>query len=68
MAKKNPHLGSSFESWLDQEGIRKEVTSAAIKAIYVLADDERTAIAEARSGEFASDRDIAAFWKRHGIA
>ncbi len=33
MAKKNPHLGSSFESWLDQEGIREEVTSAAIKAV-----------------------------------
>ena len=33
MAKKNPHLGSSFESWLDREGIREEVTSAAIKAV-----------------------------------
>ena len=33
MAKKNPHLGSSFESWLDQEGIREQVTSAAIKAV-----------------------------------
>jgi predicted transcriptional regulator len=33
MAKKNPHLGSSFESWLDQEGIREEVTAAAIKAV-----------------------------------
>lgn len=33
MAKKNPYLGSSFESWLDQEGIREEVTSAAIKAV-----------------------------------
>jgi predicted transcriptional regulator len=33
MEKKNPHLGSSFESWLDQEGIREEVTSAAIKAV-----------------------------------
>jgi antitoxin HicB len=33
MAKKNPHIGSSFESWLDQEGIREEVTSAAIKAV-----------------------------------
>ncbi len=67
MAKKNPHLGSSFESWLDQEGIREEVTSAAFKAVYALTDDERAAIAEARSGEFASERDILAFWKRFGI-
>jgi predicted transcriptional regulator len=33
MAKKNPHIGSSFESWLDEEGIRDEVTAAAIKAV-----------------------------------
>ena len=34
LAKKNPHVGSSFESWLDQEGIRAEVTAAAIKAVF----------------------------------
>jgi antitoxin HicB len=33
MAKKNPHIGSSFDSWLDEEGIRKDVTAAAIKAV-----------------------------------
>jgi hypothetical protein len=33
MARKNPHLGSSFESWLDEEGIREEVTAAAIKVV-----------------------------------
>lgn len=36
--------------------------------VYVLTDAERAAIADARSGEFASERDIAAFWKRHGIS
>ena len=36
MAKKNPHLGSSFESWLDDEGIREETTAAAIKAVIAL--------------------------------
>ena len=34
LARKNPHVGSSFESWLDQEGIREEVTAAAIKAVF----------------------------------
>jgi hypothetical protein len=67
MANKNPHLGSSFESWLNQEGIREEVTAAAIKTIYELTDEEQTAIAEARRGKFASAREVAAFWKRHGI-
>ena len=33
MIKKNPHVGSSFESWLDEAGIREEVTIAAIKAV-----------------------------------
>ncbi|MGD0635210.1 MAG: Fis family transcriptional regulator [Beijerinckiaceae bacterium] len=31
--KKNPHLGSTFESWLDEKGIREEVTAAAIKSV-----------------------------------
>lgn len=29
----NPHLGSSFESWLDENCIREEVTAAAIKSV-----------------------------------
>ena len=33
MARKNPYIGSSFESWLDEEGIREEVTAAAIKSV-----------------------------------
>jgi hypothetical protein len=33
MAKKNQHIGSSFESWLDEEGIREEVAAAAIKEV-----------------------------------
>jgi len=33
VAKKNPHIGSSFESWLDEAGIREEATAAAIKAV-----------------------------------
>ena len=33
MAKKNPHIGSSVDSWLEETGIREEVTAAAIKAV-----------------------------------
>ncbi len=29
----NPHIGSTFESWLDEKGIREETTAAAIKAV-----------------------------------
>ena len=33
MNKKNPHMGSTFESWLDAKGIREEVTASAIKSV-----------------------------------
>jgi predicted XRE-type DNA-binding protein len=29
----NPHVGSTFESWLDEHAIREEVTAAAIKEV-----------------------------------
>jgi len=31
--KENPHFGSTFESWLDEKGLREEVTASAIKAV-----------------------------------
>jgi antitoxin HicB len=33
LAKQNSHVGSSFESWLDDAGIREDVTAVAIKAV-----------------------------------
>jgi predicted transcriptional regulator len=33
MSKASRHIGSSFESWLDEVGIRDEVTTAAVKAV-----------------------------------
>ncbi len=41
MSRKNPHIGSTFESWLDEAGIREDVTIAAIKAVIArqLADE-----------------------------
>ena len=36
MTKSNPHIGSSFENWLEEEGISAEVTTAAIKSVLAL--------------------------------
>jgi antitoxin HicB len=36
MKKKNQHHGSTFDSWLDAEGLRGEVTTAAVKAVIAL--------------------------------
>jgi hypothetical protein len=33
MTNKNPPIGSTFESWLDEKGLREEVTAAAVKSI-----------------------------------
>jgi predicted XRE-type DNA-binding protein len=33
MTAKNAHVGSAFESWLDEKGLREEVTAAAIKSV-----------------------------------
>jgi antitoxin HicB len=53
MAKKNPHIGSSFESWLDETGIREEVTAAAIKAVIArqLASEMKKKITKQRMAE-----------------
>ena len=44
MTDKNPHIGSTFESWLDERGIREDVTAAAIKS--VIADQIAAAMKE----------------------
>jgi predicted XRE-type DNA-binding protein len=33
MTKQSPHIGSTFESWLDEQGLREEATAAAIKSV-----------------------------------
>lgn len=58
--------------WLDEDQeelaeLAREI-EARQKGVYQLSDAERAAIADARRGAFASDDQVAAFWKRHGIA
>ena len=35
MARKNPHIGSSFESWLDEEEIREDVVAAGLHPVWL---------------------------------
>jgi hypothetical protein len=41
--KTKPHIGSTFESWLDEAGIREEVPLAATKVVIAsrLADETK---------------------------
>jgi hypothetical protein len=59
------------ESWPaeDQEELAEVAREieARRKGIYELSAGERTAIDDARKGAFATEQDVAAFWKRHGI-
>jgi hypothetical protein len=60
------------ESWPEEDQeelaeLAREI-EARRKGVYVLSEDERATIAEARKGGFAEDTDVAAFWKRHGLA
>ncbi len=52
--KANPHVGSTFESWLDEQGIREEVTAAAIKEVLaqqLAAEMKKKGITKARMAE-----------------
>lgn len=69
----NLHVGSTFESWLDEQGIREEVTAAAIKeviAAQLAPEDEasfKESLAQAERGDFATDDQIRAIWAKHGL-
>lgn len=46
--------------------IAREI-EARRKGMYVLSDEERTAIEEAERSGMASEEEVAAFWKRRGV-
>jgi len=53
----------------DQEEIAEiaREIEARRSGVYILSDDERCAIERARNNSFASEDEVSAFWKRHGI-
>lgn len=59
-------------SWPEEDQEELAEVAREIEArrtgVYVLSDAERAVIADARKEEFVSDEEVAAFWKRHGIA
>ncbi len=61
-----------MESWPreDQEELAElaREIEARRTGVYVLNDEEKAALGEALKSGVASDEEVAAFWKRHGIA
>jgi hypothetical protein len=54
----------------DQEGLMDAAREieARRKGVYVMTDDERAAIADARGSAVVPEDEVAAFWKRRGVA
>ena len=61
----NPHLGSSFDSFLEEEGIKEEVTAAAEARVAAEVQDAEFETIEVDADEVAemSDEDRAAYEK-----
>jgi hypothetical protein len=59
------------ESWPEEDQEELAELAREIEArrsgVYVLSEEERAEIVQARGSAFASDEEVAAFWKRHGI-
>ncbi len=68
-------LLEEIESWPKEDQDELVEIAREIKArrtgTYVMTDEERAAVREgleqARRGEFVSDEEMEAFWKRHGV-
>jgi hypothetical protein len=59
------------ESWPEEDQNELAALAREIEArrtgVYVLSEDEKAVIAEARRGALVSDDEAALFWKRHGV-
>jgi hypothetical protein len=59
------------ENWPEDDQNELAAMAREIEArrtgVYVLSEDEKAVIAQARREAFVSDHEAAAFWKRHGI-
>lgn len=52
-ARRNPHDGSSFESWLEEEGILEEVNTSAWKQVLARQIEQLMAKQKITKGELA---------------
>ena len=72
MNKATKEILQHVASWPEEDQEELAEVAREIEArrtgVYVLTEEERATIADARRGDFASEQDVVAFWKRHNIA
>jgi hypothetical protein len=60
-----------IENWPEEDQNELAALAREIEArrtgVYVLSEEEKAAIAEARQSDLVPDDEAALFWKRHGI-
>jgi len=72
MNRQTKDILGQVNSWPEEDQAELAELAREIEArrtgVYVLSEDEKAAIADSRKGGFASDQEVVAFWKRHGLA
>jgi hypothetical protein len=72
MNRQTKDILGQVNSWPEEDQVELAEMAREIEArrtgVYVLSEDEKAAIADSRQGGFASDQEVVAFWKRHGLA
>jgi hypothetical protein len=63
---------AKVQSWPEEDQAEPAEVAREIEArptgVYIMTEDEREAIAKSRQGQLASEDEVDAFWKRHGVA
>lgn len=59
------------EAWPEEDQVELAETARLIEArrkgVYVMTDDERAAVDEARQRDFVPEKEMEAFWRRFGV-
>ncbi len=71
MTPKAQKLMNRVATWPEDDLAELEELAREIEArrsgVYVMSDEERSAVEESRRGRIVSDEEMAPFWKRFGV-
>ena len=72
VAKALKEIIKRAETWPESDQVELAEIARTIETrhldVYILTDEERTAIAKAKKSKLVPDKKMKAFWKKYGIA